>query len=161
MRTGIVLVVSFCLIAVMAAANPKSPKNSGPGDVVKAFYKYHFAHDMAFTPDGVKQRATWFTPGLINACETYFARPQDPDEVPNIDGDPFTGSQEYPNTFSAGPASIQETKASVPVTFSWKDHHSTRGTVILKKEEDGRWLIDDFEFPDQDSTRQLLAEQED
>jgi hypothetical protein len=124
--------------------------------VVNEFYKYHFAHDMAFTPDAIKNRSVWLSPELLKACKSYFALPETPDEVPAIDGDPFTGSQEYPDIFLIGYPTTTETSARVPVTFKWKDGHSTDGTVILI-ELKGKWLIDDVKFPDQAALRQLLA----
>lgn len=145
-----------CLVLVSAAfaASVASPKV-----IVDEFYKYHFSHDMAFTPEAVQQRAAWLTPALKDACRVYFGLPSDPDEVPDIDGDPFTGSQEYPDAYSTGPAEVKDDTARVPLTFTWKeDHHTTNGVAILKNVE-GHWLIDDVEFPDQDSIRKLLATQ--
>ena len=152
--------IALCLYApvggVSGAPSPQTQQGSAPEAVVNTFYKYHFAHDMAFDPGSVKHRSVWLTPDLVKACEAYFSLPQDPDEAPDIEGDPFTGSQEYPDTYALGSATVADTMARVPVTFTWKDGHSTHGTVVLKKLS-GKWLIDDVEFPDQDSVRKLLA----
>lgn len=153
LKAAIVLIVFLGLPAfVMGGAPSKQP----PETVVSEFYQYHFSHDMAFTPDGIKERSAWLSPALVKACEDYFALPEDPEEVPDIDGDPFTGSQEYPDTFAVGAATVNKTAARVSMTFSWKDGHSTKGDVILM-ESDGKWRIDNVEFPDQDSIRQLLT----
>jgi hypothetical protein len=135
-----------------------APKVISPESVVTKFYKYHFSHDMAFTPDSLKRRSAWLTPELLEACRVYFAVPENPDEPPYIEGDPFTGSQEYPNRYSVGKGVISETSARVPVIFTWKeDGHSTKGEVVLNNLK-GKWLIDDVEFPDQDSVRKLLSD---
>jgi Protein of unknown function (DUF3828) len=135
-----------------------APKVVSPETVVTKFYKYHFSHDMAFTQEALKHRSAWFTPELLEACRVYFAIPENPDEPPYIEGDPFTGSQEYPNRYSVGKGVISDTFARVPVIFTWKeDGHSTKGEVVLKNLK-GKWLIDDVEFPDQDSVRKLLTD---
>jgi|GEM_PF-2836881 len=156
-RSFLLIIVISCLsIATVSAAN--TSKSSLPETAVNSFYKYHFAHDMAFTPDAVKARSAWMTPELLEACRVYFDIPEDPEEPPFIEGDAFTGSQEYPSHFSVGSATISERSARVPITFNWKeDGHSTEGTVVLKKVQE-KWLIDDVEFPDQESIRQLLKE---
>ena len=142
--------------SIFGAPSAQTQQGSTPEAVVDAFYKYHFSHDMAFDPSNVRQRSSWLTPDLLKACKAYFALPQDPDEAPDIEGDMFTGSQEYPNTYVLSPGKVAETTARVPVTFKWDDGHSTHGNVVLKK-LGGKWLIDDVEFPDQDSIRKTLA----
>jgi len=129
---------------------------SSPQAVVNEFYKYHFAHDMGFTPESLKDRQSWLTPSLILACRTYFAIPQNPDEVPFINGDPFTGTQEYPQRFSLGSAKVSKSEARIEITFHWQETDPRKATVVLKK-LNGKWLIDDIEFADQESLRQLLA----
>lgn len=159
-ETVSVLMTLFCFVlASQAGTATKASVSASPKAVVDAFYKYHFSHDMAFTPETLQNRAAWLTPSLKDACRIYFALPSDPDEVPDIDGDPFTGSQEYPDSYATGSAAVKEDTARVPLTFTWKeDHHSTNGVAVLKN-VDGQWLIDDVEFPDQDSIRALLATQ--
>ena len=111
---------------------------------------------MAFTAKEIKNRSSWLSPDLLKACKSYFALPENPDEVPAVDGDPFTGSQEYPDIFLVGYPTIMETSARVLVTFTWKDGHSTNGMVVLIQVK-GKWLIDDVKFPEQGSMRELLA----
>lgn len=150
--------LTVACITPSSASTAKIQKNSSPESVINSFYKYHFSHDMGFTPETVKSRSAWLSAELLAACKVYFAAPEDPEEPPYIEGDPFTGSQEYPNKFSVGSASVSEMSAKVPVTFTWKeDGHSTKGTVLLKNVK-GKWLIDDVEFPDQDSVRKLLSD---
>jgi hypothetical protein len=54
------------------------------------------------------------------------ARATKKDEVPELDGDPFTNSQEYPNTFKIGDTKQEYEKATVEVVFVWKD----KGQVV-------------------------------
>jgi Protein of unknown function (DUF3828) len=151
-------VVLAFLVPEAGAAAAKTSKSVSPETVANNFYKYHFSHDMGFTPETVKSRSNWLTPELIEACRLYFAVPEDPEEPPYIEGDPFSGSQEYPNRFSLGASTTSGLSAKVPVTFTWKeDGHSTKGTVVLKYLQ-GKWLIDDVEFLDQESVRKLLSD---
>lgn len=129
-----------------------------PESVVRNFYDFHFSHDMGFTPEAVKQRSAWLTPEMLEACRAYFAIPQNPEEPPMIDGDPFTNTQEYPSSLSVGVANTKETSSRVDVTFTWKEAGvPARKAVVLLKMVGGKWLIDDIEFADRDSMRKLLA----
>ena len=133
--------------------------NNAPASVVKEFFTFHFSNDMGFTQEAVKQRNAWLTPEMIEACRAYFAIPQNPDEPPYINGDPFTGTQEYPETFTVGPARSKKTTARVEISFHWKGAPTRKAAVLLNK-VDGKWLIDDIEFPDQESMRKLLSAQD-
>jgi len=127
-----------------------------PSAVAQAFYAYHFAHDMAFTPEGVTARSAWLAPDLLALCRSYFARPSRPDEVPEIDGDPFTDSQEYPGSFNLGKAVVSENTARVKVSFSGPGKTRRSLQVILAR-VDGSWLISDVEYGEGRSFRKLLA----
>ena len=131
-------------------------RQTAPASVVKQFLTFHFSQDMGFTPEAVKQRSAWLTSEMMEACRAYFAIPQNPDEPPFINGDPFTGTQEYPQTFSAGAAKSTKTSARVDISFHWKEAPSRKAVVLLKR-LNGKWLIDDIEFPDQESMRKTLA----
>ena len=53
----------LCMLAVaLLGATPIFAQSSNSGleaaDQVKAFYRFHFAHDMGFTSKGVKARAS-------------------------------------------------------------------------------------------------------
>ena len=152
LKTRLTFIFFFISLCVLAASQPS------PSVVVNEFYKYHFAHDMGFSEETFKAREKWFTPDAIADSKKYFAFPGNPDEPPYIEGDAFTGSQEYPNLYSLGAETISGTTAQVPVTFTWKeDGHTTKGIVILKN-IDGKWLMDDVTFADQDSFRKLLQD---
>jgi hypothetical protein len=131
--------------------------------VVRAFYAFHFAHDMGFSAAAVRRRAAWLAPDLLALCRAYFARPSNRDEVPSIDGDPFTDSQEYPRSFRVGaPMAPRSTApapdtALVPVTLVWSGTERRRLTVVVVAAR-GSWLIADVRYPDGPSLRHLLVE---
>jgi hypothetical protein len=147
------------VIAFAATAHSaERPAASSPGATVRAFRAFHLAHDMAFTPEGVTQRAAWLTPDLVGQCHSYFSRPSAPDEVPEIDGDPFTDTQEYPTAFRVGKATVSGSAARVPVRLQgpWKGRRTVQVELVPVR---GSWLIDDIRYESGPSLRALLAAQ--
>ena len=148
-RSGLVGLVIVGL-AVSVAAD-----DGGATAAVRRFYAFHFAHDMAFTRAEVERRAGFLTPGLLARCAEYFATPQSADEVPEIDGDPFTDSQDYPESYDVGEARQQGDSARVDVTFAMKGGDRWRVQAVVVKAGDG-WKIDDIETEQGPSLRALL-----
>ena len=150
----VVSLAAVCVPFVVAAAAPQ--RGSAPAAVVRAFYRYHFAHDMAFTRTAIRRRAHWLTPDLLALCRAYFAAPSPADEPPPIEGDPFTDSQEYPATFHVGAATVAGDTALVPVTFAWKDGGTQPGVTVVLTRRAG-WRIADIRFARGGTLRDLLA----
>lgn len=140
-RTHWLAVVPVLVLPVLAAAQPRP---ASPASVVQAFYRFHFAHDMAFTRSALRRRVRWLAPDLLALCRAYFAAPSPADEVPEIDGDPFTDSQEYPTSFRVGAAAVAGDTALVPVTFLWKAGDRRTVTVVLVPR--GGWKIADLRY---------------
>jgi len=156
------LFTGFWLFAVILAG--LSPLFAQPStstavvtDQVQDFYRFHFAHNMAFTPDAVKARSAWLSPRLLEICTAHFASPSAPDEVPIINGDPFTNSQEYPNSFQVGTPSLSNSTALVPVSFQWPDGRKRSLSVALVM-QNRKWLIDNIRYPDGSSLNSLISE---
>ena len=97
-----------------------------------------------------------FTPELLKICASYFASPAVTDQVPIIDGDPFTDSQEYPNGFEIGIPKQFRSTALVPVTFRWSDGRKGSLSVAVVM-QNRKWLINDFKYPDGSSLRSLIS----
>ncbi len=147
----------FVAIAVAGVAHAaERAAGASPAASVRAFYAFHMAHDMAFTLEGVTQRAAWLTPDLAGQCRSYLSRPSPPDAVPEIDGDPFTDTQEYPTAFHVGKAVVSGSTARVPVRFRGpgKNRRSVRVELVAVQ---GSWLIDDIRYDSGTSLRALLA----
>jgi hypothetical protein len=153
-RSSVLLVVG--LLASCATAVAAGPSAS-PAEVVSALYGHHLAHDMAFTPAGIAERSRWLTPDLVALCRAYFAKPTSPDEVPDINGDPFTDSQEYPTGFRVGPAERDGDRATVPVILSWPGG-ATRTVRVRVARSGDTWLVSDVLYESGPSLRQLLGE---
>jgi hypothetical protein len=154
------VVVARLTVVPVSAQRPDAPpraQTEGPATVARSFYAFHFAHDMGFTEASVRRRSRWLSPDLLARCRAYFARPGRPDEVPAIDGDPFTESQEYPAGFRVGDATVRGDTALVPVTMTWPEAEARAVTLVLTRGARG-WLIADVRYASGPSLRELLAE---
>lgn len=105
---------------------------------VREFYSYHFAHEMALTPEGLKERERFLTSEHYEQLRA--AEPA---------GDPFTvGKGELPRAFRPGRCEIRtDGRAAFHVLLFWKDDERTeqhRITTLLKNVDD-KWLVDEIE----------------
>ncbi len=124
-------------------------------EVVRALFMDHFRHGMGFTKASVERKAKWLTPDFLAQLNTELARPNNPDEVPNINGDPFTDSQEYPKKFVVGKGEIRGDATRIPVIFSG---NGRRRTVALKMRNTAEgWRVDDLVYEDGRTLRGLLG----
>lgn len=112
-----------------------------PAEIVQELLITHFTHDMGFSPQSVALKRAHLSPGLSAAMAAWFAAPSSPDEVPEISGDPFTDSQEYPDRFTLGPAQVTASRATVPVHFADGRAVRTLHYVLVREGKD--WLLDD------------------
>lgn len=129
-------------------------KNS-PSGVVYSFLEAHFNGDMGFDEKTVAAKQKWLSHALKKKIVAYFAQAFPEDEVPPIDGDPFTDSQEYPTRFSVGEASVPGKKAEVPVDYS--DGFRVRRSVILLVKDGARWRLDDLKYDHGATFSEMLA----
>lgn len=117
-----------------------------PHGVVQTFLERHFAGDMGFDSASVAGKQEGLSTGLRTAIANYLRRPTSPNEVPAIDGDPFTDSQEYPTRFAVSAAAIAGRVATVTVRFS--DGFRNRATTYLLRQQVGEWRITDVRGSD-------------
>ena len=146
---GIALIQSLTVEAPAAQkTNPADPASSA----VRAFYRFHFAHNKAFTARNVRQRQPWLTPELHKLLLDELKREAEeskahPDEAPYFEGDPFTDSQEPPDSFRVGKSDVNGDRAKVPVTLLWSARTSRgrdkRDIVIELSRAGNRWLVND------------------
>jgi hypothetical protein len=124
--------------------------------VVQRFLEAHFDGDMGFSPPSLAAKRAYLTDALLEKIDAYFARPQDPDEAPPINGDPFTDSQEYPARFAVMRDDKRVKGVAAPVVFA--DAFRDRTVVYEMARENRRWLISDLKFEDGRKLTELLAE---
>jgi hypothetical protein len=147
---GIALILS--LGAKDSAAAQKSNSRDPALSLVRSFYQFHFAHNKDFTARNVQQRKRWLTPELYKLLLDKLKRQAQeskahPDEAPDFEGDPFTDSQEYPDSFRAGDSQVNGDLAKVTVTLLWSAKTSRgrdkRDIVVELARSVGGWLIND------------------
>ncbi len=156
------LLLSLCLLAALPAqaqsapAQPAAAANEAAAAqaVVQGLLQAHFKTDMGFTPASVAAKAERLTPDLQRRLLKQLAKPVPADEVPDIDGDPFTNSQDLPTRFQLEPAKLRGAQAEVTVRFS--GHGMNQRVRYLLQRVDGQWRIDDLRYADGSTLRQLL-----
>ena len=120
---------------------------------VRSFLEFHFARDMGFTQRNLSLRRRWLTPELYARLRAELLREArrakaHPDEAPYINGDPFTDSQLYPNTFRIGKAKHTGKRVEVEVSFVWiRDggaFEMERTVTAFVTGRNGKWLINDI-----------------
>jgi hypothetical protein len=137
------VLLSFFTIPALAA--DKADKTApDPAQTVQSFYTYHFKHDMGFGAPEVKARKAWLAPKLYALIMKVLNKPVPKGDAPDIDGDIFTDSQDTPNSFQVGKATVDKETAKVDVTFIWSDE-KRHVTVILSQIEKA-WLIVDIDY---------------
>lgn len=154
--TPLLLPALLTLVAAQASA-PKAmaPVPDGPVEVVRALFSDHFNHAMGFTKASVARKTKWLSPELVARLNAELSRPGNPDEVPNINGDPFTDSQEYPKRFVVGKAMNEAELTRVPVTFGGNGRQRTV-VALLRKSSEG-WRVDDLAYQDGTTLRGSLG----
>lgn len=127
---------------------------TAPEGRVQRLLEAHFSGDMGFHPAGIAPKLRWLSAHLTQRIAAYFNRPQRADEVPIINGDPFTDSQEYPVRFAVGKAEITQHRAQVPVRFA--DGFRERVVVFLLVREKAVWQVNDLRYEHGDTLQKLL-----
>ena len=135
------------------APGAKAAANAAEG-VVQRLLEAHFAGGMGFSAQTLANKRPFLSDGLWQAANVYLAKPQPSDEVPAINGGPFTGSQEYPTRFAVQPARIAGDKAEVEIKFSGAEPDS-RLRYRLIREADA-WRVDDIVYSAGASFRGLM-----
>jgi hypothetical protein len=125
-----------------------------PAEIVQELQIAHFTHDMGFSRESVEPKRGFLSAALQAAITRYLATPQSPDEVPEIDGDPFTDSQEYPDRFTLGATRATAARAVVPVHFA--DAASKKRVDYVLIRDGARWVVDDLVDARGQSFRRLL-----
>jgi hypothetical protein len=112
-----------------------------PAEIVQEMLVTHFTHDMGFTRESVAAKSAFLSTTLRARLAAWFAKPQSPDDAPEINGDPFTNSQEYPDRFTLDRALPTPRRTVIPVHFADADSKSRVDYVLVR--EGQQWLVDD------------------
>lgn len=132
-----------------ALAEPGTPEAA-----VEALLEAHFGGEMAFDAGSLAVKQAWLGSALRASARGWLERPQPPDEVPAINGDPFTDSQEYPTRFAVGSARVEGRTAEVAVRFAdgWREYTLR---YRMQREEEA-WRLVDIVYPGGDRFTDLL-----
>lgn len=154
-----VIVVTVTLIAASRTLGGGPPETRTQQEkavaVVEEFFTYHFTHDMAFTRENVEARKKWLSRRLYRGLVAEFGGGKNTDEVPRIDGDPFTDSQEYPTGFRLGGAKPAGRGYRVTVNLKWPTEERVVEVEVLQ--HTGRWEIDDLRYGGRRTLRAFLS----
>lgn len=118
---------------------------TSPEASVQSLLIHHFSSGLSTSADTLDAQRAWLSDTLIAQFNGWLARNAKRDEPPELNGDPFTDSQEPPDTFTLAPSRIQGERADVAVTFS--DEHTKPYVVTfsLQRAHDG-WRVDDIRY---------------
>lgn len=146
------LVASVFASCTMLAADAQTNAQATPSTAVKAFYTFHLAHDMGYTLKNLLARKRFVSPELYGLLAKELNRQAEyskkhPDEAPDFEGDPFTDSQEYPNSFRVSSTVTNGNRAKVTVSLIWKltqgQGTDNRNIMVEVVKSGTSWLIDD------------------
>ncbi|MFT3665474.1 hypothetical protein [Piscinibacter sp.] len=113
-----------------------------PQATVQRLLEAHFAGNVAYTEAGLQRGAGWLTPALLAGLQAELTRAAQADEPPEINGDPFTDTQEAPARFAVGAARLRGERARVPVRFADGGRSHTLHYELLRTPEG--WRVDDI-----------------
>jgi hypothetical protein len=152
-RRRTTLIATLLLLAQPLASAGVRGQQPSAASAVNSFYRFHLSHNMDFSARNIQLRRRWLTPEfyqlLLNKIKQQAAYSKaHPDEVPDYDGDPFTDSQEYPDSFRVGKQVMDGERAKVTVTLFWSAR-TTRGRdkrdiVVEAVPGPTGWLINDI-----------------
>jgi hypothetical protein len=130
---------------------------SSPEATVQLLLLQHMGGSMAISRDGIAAQSAWLTQSLAKQWQEWFERTAQSDEVPALDGDPYTDSQESPETFTIAPARVRGQQADVTVTYDGSQIEPYPVHFLLKRAS-GSWRVDDLRFRDGELLTRLLAQ---
>lgn len=146
---------------VLSSAPGAHAAAASPAGVVQRLLERHLDAAQSgaargFVPSALADLRPFTTTALQSAAAAWFAVPANPDEAPDLNGDPFTDSQEPVLHFAVGAARVSGDRAEVPVQMTdearrWTLHYR------LRRGSAG-WRVDDLLLRDGTGLRRLLQE---
>lgn len=126
---------------------PAIPAICPQSEIVRRFYKIHLiARNTDYTKENILAKKRWLSNTLFAALMAERARSAKSTNVPYINGDPFTDTQEHPKSFSVASSECKKTEATVKVVFP--DRPDKRWVVLLLVLQNNDWKIDDVMYED-------------
>ncbi len=129
-------IFAFLLFTFNACSMPnlESPECTDSRLAVKQFYSFHFANEMKFSADNLKQREKFLTPEFAQSLKNS------PGE-----NDVFTtNSTDFPKAFRIGECKlIEPTKTNLEIVLFWKDDNRTeqKNIHVETVKQADKWLL--------------------
>lgn len=126
------LLSAFCQLNC-SLPNLETPECSDSREAVRRFYSFHYANDIAPTPDNLKMREKYLTPELY---QSLTANPPEKDY--------FTLSETPPKAFRVAACTrIDANKTDLGVHLFWKDDiKTTQKEIEVEAVKQGEnWLV--------------------
>ena len=101
---------------------------------------------MSLSAQSLNDKSEWLAPSMMKRLRASLAEPGLPDEVPMLDGDPFTDSQDAPSAFTVGRARIRGNRAELFVRFHYQGGERS-GVLWQLQRQGGRWRVVDLRYP--------------
>jgi hypothetical protein len=114
--------------------NLESPECTDSRLAVKQFYSFHFANEMKFSEDNLKQREKFLTPEFAKSLQNSTG-----------ENDVFTtNSSDLPKAFRIGECKVIEpTKTNLEIVLFWKDDNRSEQKPIQVEavKQADKWLL--------------------
>jgi hypothetical protein len=126
---------AFLLFALSCSMpNLESPECTDSRLAVKQFYSFHFANEMKFSEDNLKQREKFLTPEFAKSLQNSTG-----------ENDVFTtNSSDLPKAFRIGECKVIEpTKTNLEIVLFWKDDNRSEQKPIQVEavKQADKWLL--------------------
>lgn len=128
---------------------------ASPEATVQSLLVHHFGSGMPLSPESITARQRWLAEGLSKQFKQWLVRVAKSDEVPELNGDPFTDSQEAPDQFEIALPRVNGDRANVIATFSG-EHIKPYPVEFMVLRTNGDWRIDDVRYRDGTLLTKLL-----
>jgi hypothetical protein len=132
--TFCLLLAAFCSLSCGSVPNLEAPECAASRGVVKELYSYHFGNEMRFSPENLKQREKFLTPGLYQYLQG----------APS-DGDVFTsGDTDFPKAFRIGKCEVAAPdRTNIEVLLFWRDdtRSEQRAINVEVVKQNDKWLV--------------------
>ncbi|MBT9458448.1 MAG: hypothetical protein IV097_17645 [Burkholderiaceae bacterium] len=126
---------------------------------VRQLLLQHLDGPEVFGPPSIAALRRWLAPPLQQAFTRWLASPERPDQVPALNGDPFTDTQEPPHALSLGPLAERGDGAEQVVFAELEGGRRHRLVYRLQRDaQSRRWLLADIAYSHGPTLRQLLRE---
>jgi hypothetical protein len=137
MENGGKLLFTFAFLLFTFACsvpNLESPECTDSRLAVKQFYSFHFANEMKFSADNLKQREKFLTPEFAKLMESLTS-----------ENDVFTiNSSDLPKAFRIGECKVIEpTKTNLEIVLFWRDdiRSEQKNIHVEAVKQADKWLL--------------------